>query len=325
MSINSITPIKKERELYIEWYPTDFCNFHCSYCSFAGNFNKIRYQKNYDIVKNNFLELFNFYIKNYNTERIILRLCGGGEPTLWPFFYRFCKTLKDSYNIISLELVSNGSRTINWWNKHYWLLDQIYLSFHSEYTDIQHYKKVLDFLYEKNVKAECMLMMDTENWNYCLQNFYNLIDSRYPWMIHVKSLRPTSFYNPNKHSQEQIDFLKQSLKRLPASDKLIDRLEDFQIYKSLYFDAAEDKHFLMKQNDLEGMSFKNWHCDILKSRLKINAIGKVTGNCYNGFLDLNLFSDKFASKLKHQNIDNFKCPSLECSNCHNHHVAKKQS
>ena len=324
MNLRSIIPIQKERELYIEWYPTDFCNFHCSYCSFAGNFNRIRYQKRYDIIIENFFKLFDFYREKYQINRIVLRLCGGGEPTLWPYFFRFCSELKESKNNIIIELVSNGSRTINWWNKHYSLLDQVYLSFHSEYTDIEHYKNVLDFLYEKKVKAECLLMMDTKNWDSCLENFYNLLDSKYPWMIHVKSLRSTDFYNPDDYNEEQINFFKQPIKRLPDADSLIDRLQDLHIFKSLYIDEIKGTHGLMELHDLENMSFKNWQCDILKSRLKINAVGNVTGNCYNGFSDLNLFDNNFAYKLKHQNIDNFTCPSFKCSNCHNHHVAKRQ-
>jgi len=320
-NFNLIRSLKSSKHLYVEWYPTDFCNYGCSYCSFAGNFDLVRYQKNFDIVYKNFVSLFAYYQDVFTKTDFTLRLCGGGEPTLWPYFYKFCEKIKKDFNI-KLEVVSNGSRTINWWNKHKEYLDKIYLSFHSEFAHIDNYIKVLDFLYENNKDAECLLMMDTHNWNTCLKNYKKLLTSKYPWAIHAKNLRATEEYTPEPLTVEQKDFFNNPVKRLPDSVRLLKQLNDLQIYEGISSKTREDSYVVRKLDDYSKPNFKNWSCNILKARLKITADGNITGNCRNGFDNLNLFSENFESELQSQLFSNFICPSDTCFINHNHHVSK---
>jgi len=321
-NFDSIKSLKNKQHLYVEWYPTDFCNYGCSYCSFAGNFDRIRYQKNFEIVYNNFGFLFAHYRDVLEKTEFTLRLCGGGEPTLWPYFYKFCEKIKKDFNI-KLETVSNGSRTINWWRKHKDCLDKIYLSFHSEFADIDHYINVLDFLYENNKEAECLLMMDTHNWESCIENYKKLLNSKYPWAIHAKNLRATEEYTPEPLTEEQKDFFANPVKRLPDSDKLLEQLADFQMYESISHSREQDLYTVRKLDDYSEPKFKGWFCNILKSRLKITADGNITGNCRNGFDNLNLFSNNFDSELKKQTFSDFTCPADVCFINHNHHVSKR--
>ena len=137
--------------LQIRFFPTDFCNYNCSYC-FSDLQNKYRYPKNTDLVINNFRRIFNFYHKNFNKTKIQLIISGGGEPTLWPDLERFCKKLKESHNVI-IQLISNGSRTIRWWEKNSHYFDSVVLSCHNEFVDIDHYIEVADTLFKNDIKV----------------------------------------------------------------------------------------------------------------------------------------------------------------------------
>ena len=98
--------------LQVRFFPTDICNFACSYCfSGSGNINKFRYPKNIKTVIKNFRTLFDEYTQKLNKTKFNLIIIGGGEPTMWPHIEQFCKEIKETHNvninIISIFFISN--------------------------------------------------------------------------------------------------------------------------------------------------------------------------------------------------------------------------
>ena len=73
-----IVSTQESNLLQIRFFPTDICNFNCSYC-FPGSHNeKYRYPKNVDTVIKNFRKLFDLYTTNLGKTRFHLLIAGGG-------------------------------------------------------------------------------------------------------------------------------------------------------------------------------------------------------------------------------------------------------
>ena len=106
--IKLIQQPKYSNNISITWEVTSTCTYECSYCPSVLHDGKYRFPE-YEYAINFFDKL----IDAYPQKRIFLELTGG-EPTLWPKFAEF---LKECYNRnISIHLISNGSRSPNWWD-----------------------------------------------------------------------------------------------------------------------------------------------------------------------------------------------------------------
>ena len=312
--------------LQIRFFPTDFCNYSCSYC-FSDLQNKNRYPKNTDLVINNFRRIFDFYHKNFNKTKIQLIISGGGEPTLWPDLERFCKELKESHNVI-IQLISNGSRTIRWWDKTSYYFDSVVLSCHNEFVDIDHYIEVADTLFKNDIKVTGLCVMDARYWDLCISNIEKMKSSKYPWFIEAKPVVDSPGMGMDIYSKDQLSYLNNSIKRLPDASWLLKRLEDLRLHESvILFDDGSVE--LAKSQTLivnKWNNFKNWICSVALETLVINSDGMITGSCHVNIIDdkiFNVFSETFILDFD-DNIKllELKCPKNICSCSSETHVSK---
>ena len=174
--------------LQIRFFPTDICNFSCSYCfPGSGNINKYRYPKNIDTVVKNFRTLFDSYTEKLNKTKFHLIIVGGGEPTMWPHIEQFCKEIKETHNV-NINIISNGSRTIRWWGENSKYFDSVTLSCHHEFVDIDHYINVADLLFSKGVKVNALMIMDAKAWDKCVGYVDRMKNSKESWFIEAKAV-----------------------------------------------------------------------------------------------------------------------------------------
>jgi organic radical activating enzyme len=317
--------------LDIRFWPTDICNFDCSYC-FPNSKDAIyRYPKNIKTVIKNFRLLFDFYKEKFSKDEFRVNLVGGGEPTLWPHFKEFCEGIKETHKI-RLQVTTNGSRTLRWWEENYQLLDKVVLSTHHEFCNIEHQKRVADFIFSKDIIVDALVLMDHMHWDKCVNIVESFKQSKYPWIVEVKAIVDSPGRDVNSYTSEQLEYMKNSFKRLPDSDWVIKKIDLLNPFKSvaLFDDGSAkafkpDEYISSKKN-----GFYNWKCDVAKENLVITYDGSVSGSCQERIFknsNLNMFSETFeVDFLKAQvELDTITCSSLLCGCTPDTHISKSRS
>ena len=316
--------------LHVRFFPTDICNFNCSYCFPESHNEKYRYPKNIDTVVKNFRILFDLYKDKLNKTKFHLMLAGGGEPTMWPHIEQFCKEIKEHHNVYT-TIITNGSRTVRWWKDNMSYFDDVVLSTHSEFVDIDHQCAVGDLLYEAGVKVTGLMLMDAKKWDICVGMVERMKQSKQPWFIETKAVIDAPGHGIDVYSEEQIEYLKVGIKRLPNSEWLLTRLSDMRMHESVVlFDNGTAK--VAKPHDIivnKWNYFKGWSCDVALETLLILPSGSVTGSCQAPIFvgePINLFSETFEQEFK-ANVY-FKpviCPMNRCGCQPETHVSKSLS
>lgn len=118
----------------IDWNMGNTCNYHCSYCDpwiNNGTYPWVDIDIAFEFVK----RVTDHYKK---MGKLILWNLLGGEPTVWKDFIKFFKKVKEYDPTCKIRVLTNGSRTVNWWNKASSVLDDVIISYHPENADIDH-------------------------------------------------------------------------------------------------------------------------------------------------------------------------------------------
>jgi MoaA/NifB/PqqE/SkfB family radical SAM enzyme len=76
----------------------------------------------------------------------------GGEVTLWKDFVKTAIYIKEQGHDIGF--ISNGSRTIRWWEKNKVNFDHVCLSFHPEEGNHEHFLEVVQIM-SKQCRRRC--------------------------------------------------------------------------------------------------------------------------------------------------------------------------
>lgn len=313
----------QERDLLqIRFWPTDICNFNCSYCFPGSHDNKYRYPRNTDLTIENFRKLFDYYIKKLNKKKFHLTISGGGEPTLWPELERFSKEVRTSHDVY-ITLVSNGSRTLRWWSENSDHFDDVVLSYHHEFSDLEHHIAVADLLFERQKKITTLVLMDAENWDSCVSIINQMKSSKHPWYIQTKEIVDSPGKDINSYSRDQLDYVNDSIKRIPSSDWILKRIDQVKMHPSivLFDDGSAEcskPHTLIINN---WNKFKGWSCDLGRESLAISADGSVVGSCQTKVFgkDLNIFSPIFEPDNLNSSVI---CPMAACVCQPDTHVSK---
>lgn len=145
--------------IVVNWCVTDKCNYRCSYCLPSLNRGRILEADFNSIVK-----FCNSFINRNKNKNIYFEFTGG-EITIWDKFPILVSFLKD-YENVSVGLISNGSRNIEWWNEIKNYIDHVSLSFQPEFSKKEHYTKLVDLL-SNYLKVHCNIMMHPSYFELC--------------------------------------------------------------------------------------------------------------------------------------------------------------
>ena len=113
ININDIVKVKYKNDnlcydtYYIMAYIIDVCNLSCSYCYNAKN-------RTYSKLDLHYLYQYVLNIKSLTKKNIVLQIIGG-ESTLHPDLYDFCKKMNEIKDI-EIVIYSNGSQTIEYYS-----------------------------------------------------------------------------------------------------------------------------------------------------------------------------------------------------------------
>ena len=302
-----VKTMESSKRLRIEFMIGNYCNFKCTYCGPYANGGDTRWPKDYNALMHNFKHLLDFYVRNGRTEFEVNLL--GGEPTLWPKVADFARDLKKLYNV-KVTITTNGSRTIRWWKKNATAFDKVMFSYHPGQADLPHYINAIDTVYALGIPTNSLVMMDTAQWDDCIDAIEQMKQSKYSWFVCAMEI------NPPKYTPEQRKIFKNHIKRMPPLLRLVkDEYKNILKGKTkVIFNDGSKKRIernYLSTNDLN--KFKGWMCNIGIENINIQKSGQITGVCGNlvyGEDNLyNLYDPDFVTKFNPKLV-----PSV-CTKC----------
>jgi len=269
----------------LTWELTTTCNYKCSYCPDDAHDGKYRWpsKKHVDEIL--------ILIKKFSDDDVPLMIdLLGGEPTLWPELPYFISRLNDMKLNIICDILSNGSRSIKWWENNVKLFDSVSfgLSFHPEYAKSDHFIEVINIL-KNTAYVYTRILALPEKWDIGY-NFYTDAVSTIKTNLDIgfKFVRVNFGEELYKYTKKQNDIILSSSvnsysRKLKESRESFDISIDGEIYKWKY----------IVSNKLN--KWKNMSCDAGLSRLFINRVGDIyTATC--------------SSAIKIGNLDSYILP-----------------
>jgi MoaA/NifB/PqqE/SkfB family radical SAM enzyme len=164
MSIHDFDRLKHLDSKNLNWFVVNWClgstcNFACSYCPESLHDGRRPWHSTENI------KAFVDKVKAFHPEKQIYFEFTGGEVTLNKDFIEICKFCTE--HGVKVGFITNGSRTLRWWeeNKHYF--DHVVMSFHSEFAKPDHFCKVIEIL-RLEVRTHVNIMMNPDQWDLCM-------------------------------------------------------------------------------------------------------------------------------------------------------------
>jgi len=329
ISPTKITSTSNPDVLVIAWDPTNVCNFKCRYCFPGSNAGTHGTPQNLDLIVDNFRYLMDQYTKKLGKTKFQF-VVAGGEPTIWKDLGLFISKIKENHNVY-FSLISNGSRTLRWWEKYGHILDNASLTHHLEQGNVDHIIKVADILHSKGVKTNVTVLMDTAYWQQGLDDInYMKKNSKNSWFISVGKIIGDKI---PIYTEEQLKYLKWDLKRIPnliwfwKNRKLIkDAIKLFNS-KAILNNGRRKRSRPGTYLINDWNHFKGWECNIALERIYINWTGNITGTC-----NIKLFKyNKYYNILDKNFINEFDlnpvpviCESNSCWCAPETHISKQK-
>lgn len=332
--MNKVYPIKivstqPKNLLEIRWAVSNFCNFTCDYCYPGANSGTDRGPRDLTTALKNFNHLFREYKKKLGVERFNF-IITGGEPTLWPPFGEFIQKMKEKHDII-FTVMSNGSRTLRWWEEYGHYIDDAVLSFHSKEGDLEHHTQVLNILAKNGKRVTNMVLMDPKHWDKCYaavgyfqQNMHEDV------FLQVKPLVD--------HSQMHITYTDEQRKYLLDQNKWMPTKLWFR--KNLSSLVNGDMRIFLSEAELDDGTkirnrtsslvnkgytyFKDWTCNVGIESVYIEWNGNIMGACTQKLYGLDYYLNIFDENFSENNI-NFvpvTCEQVRCVCQPDTHVTK---
>jgi len=334
MNKNKIIRIVNTQEsnvLDIRFWPTDICNYDCGYC-FPGSKDAVyRYPKNIDTVIKNFRRLFDVHNEKFGKNTYLINLVGGGEPTMWPHLGQFCREIKEQHDV-RIQVTSNGSRTLRWWEENSEHIDKAVLSCHHEFVNIEHFISVADMLYRKGVIINSIMLMDATAWDKCVGLINKMLRSKELWIVEAKSVVESPGKDINSYTPDQLAYINPSLKRIPPGEWILPRMDVLSVVKSVAIFDDGSAVSCRPETHINGRwnFFHGWKCDVAKENLVISYDGSVKGSCQEQLFkgsNLNIFSEDFIDEFDMSmfKLDSIICPRINCPCQPDTHISKSKT
>lgn len=323
-----------EKFLSIQYAFTNVCNYECNYCWPESHAGTSRWP-DYDTVTKNFDHLISVYKQHFGKEVIRFHILGG-EPTLWPKLGEFAKFIKEKHNC-RITMASNGSRTLRWWNEYAQYFNDIQISAHHEFCDIEHIKKVMDIIYNKgNIMVSANVLMDPLAWEKCQAIADDLLAYPAEWLVKIKTVIGTDEFSiRDEYTEENLEFMEDKIKRLPPQE-YITRMQDLgniEKNKTTATIQYEDgsvvpyKTFILLKD--KSNSFFGWDCNLGKDRITVQHTGRLQGTCG----ELKVFGDEvfhihdldFVERFTPDVIKPVKCSRVFCGCSADMRLAKRKN
>jgi organic radical activating enzyme len=309
-AIIKIDSNKPHEVLRIELFLSNLCNYKCWYCFPGSNEGTHRWPK-LENIKDNLSYLLDYYKVHLNKSKFHLHVIGG-EPTLWSDFDKFIKHFKEEYNCF-ITTSTNGSRTIRWWEEHGQNFDEVMISCHHEFVNIDHVSEVAKILYKKNVWVTASVLMDPTVWDKCKNIVDELKRKSTGWPVVVSEI----YHDTVNYNDGQKKYLSTSVKKIPNlwyffKNKKVDHQKP-----KIYYETGETRTVDVNWLSLNKLNnFYGWTCNLGMDTIYINKDGFISGACgenlYNLKYKFNIFETNFKEQFS-PNLIPTTCYKKQCS------------
>lgn len=309
--INNIVEYKRyiKNVLVIDWQLGNVCNYKCSYCFSESNSGNKRVPE-----LDSYLNNLNYFLDKIDENNLKASyIISGGEPTVYANLEDIIYYIKERKNYISSLLVTNGSRTLNWWQKNLMLFDNIAISFHIETANKEHILELCKLLNENpNINITLTLMMHPYKFNECMiaHDYFLTNDIQKYANLCVKSLDEdtNNIRKAMSYTEEQNNFIKTNFIHKSYNKKKSFNNKPYDTYA---IDVSNNRiNFQTKQLAYYDPDFTGWDCMIGTEHITINYSGDIVANCKQ-----NIFNKKhnlYYGNLKEENF-NFLMKPVKCS------------
>lgn len=233
------------------------CNYNCSYCNDYHRSGLYRWPDNWEPYINLISTL-----KTRNKYLYVEVL--GGEPTVWPKFQEFVDTISDQN--VFVEYATNASRTINYWNRFKTQRAFVFLSWHYEFADDDHFYSVAEIMQHK-ASVSVPLMIVPDNFERAKQLYQRLtaLNIECTPKFTRTSINGTSYF---EYTDEQRQWIQNN-----HYNKMKPFGIDWEIPRNLHFNGKKIKFMDVLDQDLH--KFKGYTCTAGIKRLMVEPNGNI--------------------------------------------------
>jgi organic radical activating enzyme len=275
--------------LDVEFVLGNVCNYKCHYCFPGCHEGTHRWPDHQQIIEN-IKTLFAFY-KNQGKQNIDLKIIGG-EPTLWPHLETFINEIKKDIDVF-VRISTNASRTLVYWKDKSDLFDEITISVHNEFVDLDHVIAVADYIHQRQrSNLYVFVLMDPLHWDRSVECMNYLATGNRGWGL---SAQPVLFDSETRYNQEQFQYMKYTTRRY-GSNPIPDKTQSI---KMILENGAAEPYDYKKIVLNKANQFLGFDCNLGVDRIYINIDGEIKGACGETLFNktLNIKDQDFTNKL----------------------------
>jgi len=198
---------KHQKIVVVNWVLGNRCNYKCSYCpqELHDSSEDDFYHPEYFPLIQKFSSEIISQIKMRDSEKEVCFLFSGGEITLYVKYFELLEYIKSLGGKVAI--VSNGSRPIEFWKNNKNFLDHLALSFHPQYSQIDHFKEIINLL-GNHLPIHVNIMMDPQRFDYCKKVAQELATCAHPFSISLQPLLRDLGSTLYDYTSEQLKVLK---------------------------------------------------------------------------------------------------------------------
>lgn len=233
------------------------CNYRCSYCNDYHRDGSHRWSDDWAP----YITLID-KLKQRNQNLYIEVL--GGEPTVWPRFQEFVDTISDDR--VFVEYATNASRTLRYWEQFKTQRAFVFLSWHHEFADDDHFFKVAEIMQHK-ASVSIPLMIVPENFERAKMLYDRLttLNVECTPKFTRTSINGTSYFD---YTDEQKQWIQSS-----HYNRMTPFGIDWEIPRNLHFDGKKIKFMDVLEQGLH--KFKGYTCTAGIKRLMVEPNGNI--------------------------------------------------
>jgi len=233
------------------------CNYNCSYCSDYHRDGSYRWPQDWTP----YLNLIND-LKKKNKYLYVEIL--GGEPTVWPQFQEFIDTI--SAPDVFVEYGTNASRTLRYWEKFKSQNTFVFLSWHNEEANDDHFVEVAKIMQHKAcVSIPLMIVPNT------FERAKKLFDRLKELNVEITP----KFVRTNIHGHSYFEYTQEQRDWITTNyhNKMKPFPIDWKFPQTLHFNGEPMK--FMKVLDKGLHKFKGYTCTAGIKRISVEVDGNI--------------------------------------------------
>jgi organic radical activating enzyme len=303
--MNNKIPIKIERVKennfkVVEWKLGNTCNYDCSFCEDIIK-DGSEYWLDIDVYKNVCEQLMN--AAESENKKIIFQFTGG-EPTLYPKLIELLEFIKTKKHHVNL--ISNGARTIRWWQEiaDKELIDYLFITAHTEQNcDIDHIINVTELFIDKPTFVLVQFTTLPKYFDAVLQNYYKVLENSC-CKVTMKLINSNS---NSYYTEEQLNIIVKHM--LTATKRYsLKKQPNFNLnskIKITFSDSTTEEDFADALIAKNVTNFFGWKCSIGVDYLNIIYDKVYRGQCRQGGVIQNIyepikFQNSYITCFKHK-------------------------